>query len=366
MRKALLVVVALGCLVVPAGAPAAAPVFVSGTVLATQISYLSQSNPDGTTTSCELLSGTMQTYAGVVSFATGGVLTPGPANGGHGTLDSHTQSTIDTLQQGAQQGASAIVNIDYEPYTVCGHDIANFVMTASIRPAPAPTPPPTPIPIPVPTSTTVSGTVTRMSPLGALVYQGSSICQVWKGTLRTDAGRTIDFTVETAMSGDIHQGGIKPVDRTAFPRSQRLVQAWLLRKRAFATITYTGPIDACGLTLDAVVTAATVTVTKQQTFRWTGRVTRISAPRTASADGQSCRVWTGRRKGTRSTTVRFAVETPLTGTPPHAADRRAAKLASTLRKARTRKRRTTITASGPVIACGETFLAVVRKVSVHR
>jgi hypothetical protein len=108
-----------------------------------------------------------------------------------------------------------------------------------------------------------------------------------------------------------------------------------------------------------------VTVTKQQRFTRTGRVTRMSTRRAASPDGQSCLVWTSRLKPKRGATVRFAVETAVTGNPPRAADPHAAKRAATLRKARTRKRRATITAAGPVIACGETFLAVVRRVSLH-
>jgi hypothetical protein len=346
-----------------------------GVVLSVATQFVSMPNGDGTTTDCEVLGGELRTADGrLVTFAAGGVLTP-TAGSAHGTLAPAAQEILDTLEHGADQGTLAIVTIVYDATEpLCGYDLADFVTAASLRAAPSPTPVPTPTPgpgatprpAPRTTTATVTGTVVRMSPLGVLVQRGSDTCHVWPGRLRTAAGRTLDFAVETPLTGDLQHGGLEPTDPAAAPRAQRLVQAWVLRARAVATITHTGPIDACGEPLQAVVTAAAVTVTKQQTTRRTGRVRKLSAPRIASADGTSCRVWTGRLRTRSGPTIPIAVETALSGTRARAVDPRAARLVATLRRARANKRRATITSSGPVIACGETFDSVVHRVKLLR
>ena len=64
----------------------------------------------------------------------------------------------------------------------------------------------------------------------------------------------------------------------------------------------------------------------------------------------------------------FSVETRLTGSPAHAADRRAARTARTLRRALAEGRTavTTITFAGPVIACGKELDHVVTRASIAR
>jgi hypothetical protein len=75
-----------------------------------------------------------------------------------------------------------------------------------------------------------------------------AVCAVWYGTvapLRSDA---VDFAVESAVSGG-HAGA----------QALRLVQALVHTKRqgttAVATVTYGGPVLACGHVLLEVVTA---------------------------------------------------------------------------------------------------------------
>ena len=131
-------------------------------------------------------------------------------------------------------------------------------------------------------------------------------------------------------------------------------------------MTYTGPLRPCGYPLDNVVAAATVKFQSpykpEKNFTRRGRVTQMSAPTVITGDGSSCRIWRGSFKPAVGRRFRFAVETPLTGSPPRPADRRAVKNAARLRRARARRARATITFAGPVIACGEQLKAAVTRV----
>ena len=76
--------------------------------------------------------------------------------------------------------------------------------------------------------------------------------------MRTTAGRTIDFDVETALTGDLATTGLRAADKTAGQRAKALMQAWALRPRPPTTITYKAPVTTCGFHLSAVVTAVKV------------------------------------------------------------------------------------------------------------
>jgi hypothetical protein len=135
-------------------------------------------------------------------------------------------------------------------------------------------------------------------------------------------------------------------------------------------MTYTGPVNACGYVLDAVVTTATIAFpspydTKPRVTK-RGRVTRMSGPSVVSGNGSTCDIWGGSIKTAHGDRMTFSVETPLTGSPPRAADRRAVNTATTLRRALAKGATAvaTITFAGPVIACGKTLDRAVTNASV--
>ncbi len=370
MRTVLLVAAAGACLALPAVAlPQAASTTASGTLSSVdnELQIVSQSNGDGTVTRCGVIGGTLRTEAGVIRFGAGGVLTP------EGTLDPAAQALVDTVQEASRLGTAAIATITYEESTICGR-FGNVVTAASFRAAPTPTPTsqtsPTSQPTPQPITRTVSGIVTRMSALGQSILGPAGVCRMWPGILKTDAGPSLLFAVETPLAGDINTTGLNPTDPAAFPLAKLLQAAMLFGTRAPVTMTYTGPVKACGYPLEAVVKSATIAFpspydTKGKTTR-RGRVTRMSGPSVVSGNGSTCKLWRGSIKTTVGERMRFSVETPLTGSPAHAADRRAVKNARTLRRALAKGRAAVarITVAGPVIACGKTLGHVVTRASI--
>ena len=371
MRRVVLVAAAGACLALPSAAlPQAASTTASGTMLGVQneLQILTQSNGDGTVTRCGVVGGTLRTEAGNVNFGAGGVLTSA------GTLDPSAQAIVDTVQEASRLGTAAIATITYEESTICGH-AGNVVTAASFRAAPTPTPTsqtsPTVQPAPQPATTrTVSGVVTRMSAFGQLITGSTSTCQMWPGILKTDAGPSLLFAVETPMAGDINTTGLNPTDPAAFKLAKLLQSARIFGARAPVTMTYTGPVNACGYPLEAVVKSATIAFpspydTKQKTTR-RGRVTRMSGPSVVSGNGATCKLWRGSIKTTLGERMRFSVETPLTGSPARAADRRAVKNARTLQRALAKGRGAVarITVAGPVIACGKALGHVVTRASI--
>ena len=372
MRRVLLVVAAGAWLAIPSAAqPQAASTTVSGTLLSVQnqLQIVTQTNDDGTVTKCGVVGGTLRTAAGDVNFGAGGVLTPAEA------LEPSAQAIVDTLQESERLGSAAVTTITYEAGTICGYP-GNVVTAASLNVTPRPTPTPygtlTPQPTPQPTTRTVSGIVTRMSVFGQLINGPTSTCQMWPGILKTDAGPSLLFAVETPMTGDLNTTGLKPADPAAFKLAKLLQSAWIFGARAPVTMTYTGPVNACGYPLEAVVKSATIAfpspydtnpkVTKR------GRITRLSRPSVVSGNGSTCRIWRGSIKTTIGVRMRFSIVTRLTGSPPRAADRRAVKTVATLRRARARGRSavTKIIVAGPVIACGKTLHHVVTRASIAR
>ena len=334
----------------------AASTTVSGTLLSVQDELQILTQSDGTR--CGVVGGTLRTATGDVNFGAGGVLTAA------GTLDPGTQAIVDTLHGAERLGSAAVTTITIVVSTICGYP-GNVVTAASVAVTPTPPPPPPipPPPAPQPITQTASGIVTRMSPLGLLI-NGASRCTIWPGVLKTDAGPSVRFAVETPLAGSFDTG-LVPTDRTAVTRAKMLQQAAFFK--APVTMTYTGPVRPCGYPLEAVVTAATVKFpspyeTKPKVTK-RGRITRMSRPSVVSGYGSSCRIWRGSFKATTGVRVGFAVQTELAGSPARAADRRAVRLARLLRRAKGRGAATKITFAGPVIACGQTLNHVVTKMS---
>ena len=113
--------------------------------------------------------------------------------------------------------------------------------------------------------------------------------------MKTDAGPSFQFAVQTPLIGDLATTGLKPADPEAVVLARMLQRAAFFGARAPVTMTYTAPVSVCGYPLDAVVTAATVTFpspyeTKTK-FTRRGRVTRMSAPTVITGNGSSCRIW---------------------------------------------------------------------------
>ena len=206
-----------------------------------------------------------------------------------------------------------------------------------------------------------------MSPFGQLI-NGASQCEIWPGVLKTDEGPSVQFAVETPLTGSFDTG-LVPTDRTAVTRAKMLQQAAFFK--APVTMTYTGPVRACGYPLEAVVTDATVDFpspyeTKPKVTK-RGRVTRMSAAvgglRLRLVVSDLARIAHDHDRRARGASPS---QTELAGSPAHAVDRRAVKLARLLRRAKARRAATKITFAGPVIACGQTLNHVVTKASTRR
>ena len=215
------------------------------------------------------------------------------------------QAIVDTLHEGSRLGTAVVATLTYEEgRTLCGYPgtlvtgaSLKAVPTATPSPAPAPTSQPTPQPI----TKTVSGIVTRMSAFGQLILGSTSTCEMWPGILKTDAGASLLFAVETPMTGSLDKG-LYPTDPAAVKQAKLLQQARIFGARAPVTMTYTGPVNACGYELEAVVKTATISFpspydTKPKVTR-RGRVTRMSRPSTVSGNGSTCQIWRGSFKTT--------------------------------------------------------------------
>ena len=319
MRRVVLAVAAGACLALPSAAlPRAASTTATGTLLSVQdqLQILSQTNGDGTVTKCGVVGGTLRTEAGDINFGAGGVLTSA------GTLDPSAQAIVDTLHESERLGTAAVTTITYEEGTICGYP-GNVVTGASLRAVPTPTPAsptrPTSQPTPQPITRTVSGIVTRMSAFGQTILGPTSTCRMWPGILKTDAGPSLLFAVETPLAGNVNTTGLNPTDPAAFKLAKLLQSARIFGARAPVTMTYTGPVSACGYPLEAVVKTATIAFpspydTKPKTTR-RGRVTRMSGPSVVSGNGSTCKIWRGSIRTTMGVRMRFSVETPLTGSP---------------------------------------------------
>jgi hypothetical protein len=370
VRKVLLVAAAGACLVLASPAhPQAGSTTVSGTLLNVQneLQIVSQSNGDGTVTKCGVVGGTLRTDIGDVNFGAGGVLTSS------GTLEPGVQAIVDTLWEAERLGTAAVTTITFELSTICGYP-GNVVTAASLTVTPTPTPAGPvgsagPRPTPQPTMRTVTGIVTRMSAFGQLIL-GPTTCEMWPGILKPDAGPSLQFAVMTPLVGDLETSGLKPADPAAFKLAKLLQSARIFGTRAPVTMTVTGPVNACGYPLEAVVKTATIAFpsaydTKPKDTR-RGRITRLSRPSLVSGNGATCRIWGGSIKTTSGERKRFSIVTRLTGTPPRAADRRAVKTVATLRRAKRRGFLATITYAGSVIACGKALARVVTRASIGR
>ena len=192
----------------------------------------------------------------------------------------------------------------------------------------------------------------------------TSVCRVWRGALRTEAGQPMDIYVQTPLAGNLAAGGLIATDQGAFARANALGRAAALGRKASLRISYVGPVTACGIPLSAVVTA--VTVKARKTHKKRGRITRISRPVVVSGAGTRCKIWNGSLKTRSGHTLRFAIETDLGSAlypdkPDVPADPAAARIVKFLKHDRALGRGvvTTVTYMGPIDACGRTLRNVV-------
>lgn len=341
------------------GAQARAAATIRGTVLSTNPQTVTHDNDDGTVTKCGILGGVLRTEQGqTFTFAAGGVLAPDFA--------PQVRATIDAIIQAGREGPKLVATLTYvDSQMLCGYRLEHFVTgvsLAAVPPAPPPAPQPPPQP-PPPVVRTASGTIARMSPLGALVI-GRGYCRIWPGTLATAAGERIDFSVETALTGSLDTE-LTPADPTAAKRASDLLEAAFLGRKASVRITYAGPFDACGKPLAAVVTAADVKVS-QRKRKLRGRIEQVLSPVVDKTGTTTCKTWTGwiiTRSGKR---VPFHLATVVRGFSLRPPDRHAARLAKQLRKASRKRALTTIRITGPVFSCGYILPDVVTRASVRR
>lgn len=252
---------------------AAAEDTASGTVLSLSDAIaVTGRNADATSSTCDVYAGTLAAPSGeTVNFSVGGVLSDG-------RLDPQTQAAVDALKAAAARGPAAVATIGYdETGDLCDRSESNLVTSATYvvppqSPAPPPPAPATPV---TPTRGTASGTVTRISPAPALAGQPqpggtTAFCDIWHGALSTSGGRTIRFSLETPLITDA-QMGLHPANPGAARTADALLKAWAEDGRATVTLTYTGPLVACGKSLTRVVTRAAV---------------RLSSPRHQATPGR--------------------------------------------------------------------------------
>ena len=221
LRSALLVALTGACLVLPAVAHTQATGGTrSGTVLSVDAQQIiTQSNGDGTVTRCGVVGATLRDEAGDFRFATGGVLRPDE------TLEPDVQALIDTLREGARLGNAAIATVTSEDsHMLCGR-VGVFATAASLRAVPTPTPRPTPTASPGPVTKTATGYISRMSPLGSTILGPASQCRLWPGIMKTDAGPSFQFAVQSPLVGDLTTTGLVLADPHAFELATMLQRA---------------------------------------------------------------------------------------------------------------------------------------------
>lgn len=192
---------------------------------------------------------------------------------------------------------------------------------------------------------------------------------MWPGVLKTAAGATLRFAVVTPLTGSLAAGGLKPADPNAFPRAKLLQRAYAFGVNGTnvpVTLTLTGPVNACGLTLDAEVTdvKAQLPGEKPQKRKWTGRVTKMSSGRTVSGNGGTCKIWKGTLKATTSQKIKFTVGGKVTN--GHVSPN-AARVAKTLKQAEKSGRRAqaTINYKSSGNLCGNRYSNIVTKAKVR-
>ena len=265
------------CALLAAAALAAARGGVTGTVTyVSDLQTLAVSTEDGTIIRCGAVTGTVKDASGLLThFNVGGVLSL------DGRLAPDVQDRIDTLRAVQASGGTLVATLAYDDELVmlCGSPLANFVTGVSSAPAPSPTPTPTPTAIATPAATasatatptpvapavatatpapaprTVSGKVTSASPASAILIQGDKRCVVRQATFKANSGETLRLTVmwPLVQSGP---GSWNATDPHAVQRYEDLQRASALK--AATTVTFSGPITACGATIDHLVSAVVV------------------------------------------------------------------------------------------------------------
>jgi hypothetical protein len=295
------------------------------------------------------VTGTIKNTSGVQThFNAGGVLSL------DGRLAPDVQGRIDTLRAVQASGGTLVATLAYddETVTLCGSPVPNFVTSVTSAPAPSPTPTatatpvatasatatPTPVPpalataTPAPAPRTVSGKVTSASPASAFLVGPAERCVVRQATFKANSGETLRLTVmwPLVQSGP---GSWSATDPDAVRRFEDLQRASALK--AATTVTFSGPLTACGATIDHLVSAVVVSSEPARRGTRTGRVERVSRPSTITYRGSKCRVW--------SATLRPSFELSVVSS----------RVASRLRAAG--RARVRVTWSGPTLVCGRVF-----------
>ncbi len=190
-----------------------------------------------TTQDCEAWEGALTTPSGqTIQFYLETRLA-GSVETGLKPTDQNAIRTHNMLVQAQADGKRAVATITYvESEVACGLPLTNVVTRASVVVQRASR------------GKTKSGRVAKVSRPTVLKANGAS-CEIWKGTAKTRPGATFSFAIESGLrNGHPNQRAVNIVKTLKRARAEK--------RRA--TITYAGPIEACGKILPHVVTGAAI------------------------------------------------------------------------------------------------------------
>lgn len=190
-----------------------------------------------TTQNCELWEGALTTPSGqTIQFDLETGLA-GTAATGLNPTNPNAARMHDMLVQAQAYGKRAVATITYvDSEVACGMPLMNVVTGASVV-------------VEQPSHRqTQSGWVAKLSRPKVLKANGES-CEVWNGTVKTRSHATLSFAIESRLTnGHPNQRAVNIVKTLRRARADK--------RRA--TITYAGPIEACGEILAHVVRGASL------------------------------------------------------------------------------------------------------------
>jgi hypothetical protein len=217
--------------------PTSAPVFGSATGTVTQMSAAGLISQPGTGAQCEEWQGALTTASGQIVKFTIETGLSGSSGAGFTPTNLNAVPIRDRLVQAQAEGKRAVATIHViDSQDSCGLPLTNVVTRASVV---------------VHQSSrrkTKSGLVAKLSRPTVLTSNGAS-CEIWSGAMKTRSGATFSFALESRLTnGHANQRAVNIV--------KTLKRARADKRRA--TITYAGPIEACGKIVPHVVSAASL------------------------------------------------------------------------------------------------------------
>jgi hypothetical protein len=191
----------------------------------------------GTGAQCEEWQGALTTASGQIVKFTIETGLSGSSGAGFTPTNPNAVPIRDRLVQAQAEGKRAVATIHViDSQDSCGLPLTNVVTRASVvvhQPS---------------RRKTKSGLVAKLSRPTVLTSNGAS-CEIWSGAMKTRSGATFSFALESRLTkGHANQRAVNIV--------KALKRARADKRRA--TITYAGPIEACGKIVPHVVSAASL------------------------------------------------------------------------------------------------------------